>query len=411
MLIYPSSFPILNRFLTKQFKDFQTMTDFQNYFSQNIDFLHLLLIKMNPLLLKKITEKENEINEIIQTDNYEKLRLKFIDNTLNPNYSDEKKISLIEKSAFFNSKKCLKFLLEENASIDRRMIEANEEFYQIGLMEYGALKGNKDVVNTCLERGQKLQRETLLLGLISKNNELVEWMIEEGQRRNHFDEKMKTDILGTTDNIEFNENLLKKGIDINAKDKNEWSALMRACLNGNVEVVFELLERKADPNACDDSGGSTMMFACVSGYVEIVRELIKRGADVNTKSENGSTALMGTIYCGHIDLTRELLERGADVNAKDHGGKTALHVAIGFNKIEVVKELIKKGADINAKDNNGETPLMEASQNGHIEIVKELINRGADINAKDSFRKTALDLARSNNHHSIVDLLTKQLHG
>ena len=43
-------------------------------------------------------------------------------------------------------------------------------------------------------------------------------MIEEGKRKEFFDETIKNGIFGNIDNIEFNEKLLKSGADINAKN-------------------------------------------------------------------------------------------------------------------------------------------------------------------------------------------------
>ena len=136
MLVNHSSHPTLNKYLTTPIPEFQT-----KYFSSNFGYASLLL-KMNPLLNDDITEEEKEINSIIQEDNFEQLKLKFINHLLDPNHNDSKEISLIEKCVFFNSKHCLNYLLEENVSIERHTIIANYEVYEIGLMEYGSLKGN-----------------------------------------------------------------------------------------------------------------------------------------------------------------------------------------------------------------------------------------------------------------------------
>ena len=212
MLVNHSSHPTLNKYLTTPIPEFQS-----KYFSSNFGYASLLL-KMNPLLNDDITEEEKEINSIIQEDNFEQLKLKFINHLLDPNHNDSKEISLIEKCVFFNSKHCLNYLLEENVSIERHTIEIDYKDNEIGLMEYGSLKGNRDIINICLEKGQKIQEITLIVGLIAHHNELVEWMIEEGKRRNHFNETIEIQILGLTNNIEFNEKLLRSGIDVNAKN-------------------------------------------------------------------------------------------------------------------------------------------------------------------------------------------------
>lgn len=54
------------------------------------------------------------------------------------------------------------------------------------------LSENRNVINFCLEKGQKIQPLTLALGLIGHHNDLVDWMIEEGKQKNHFDEAIET---------------------------------------------------------------------------------------------------------------------------------------------------------------------------------------------------------------------------
>jgi len=94
--------------------------------------------------------------------------------------------------------------------------------------------------------------DTILFGLIGHQNELVEWLIEEGKNKNYFDETIETEILGSTDNIEYNEKILEKGINVNSSDNKGKTPLMNACFFGNIEVVRELLERGAEINAKDD---------------------------------------------------------------------------------------------------------------------------------------------------------------
>ena len=228
ILINPSSYFAFSHHLTYSIPAYQSA----NFPEFHDDFFYLL-IKMNPLLedITKGEEKfqdeeeklqDEELNLIFQKDNYEELKLKLINHLLNPNHKDGKGISLIEKCTFFDSKKCINFLLEENITIERRSVRIDDKDYEIGLMEYGALKGNKDIINICLEKGQIIQPITLELGLIGHHNEIVEWMIEEGKRKEFFDETIKNGIFGNIDNIEFNEKLLKSGADLNAKDSSNY---------------------------------------------------------------------------------------------------------------------------------------------------------------------------------------------
>jgi ankyrin repeat protein len=43
--------------------------------------------------------------------------------------------------------------------------------------------------------------------------------------------------------------LIQNGADVNAKDEDRWTALMRAAGNGHMDVVCFLIEHSADINA------------------------------------------------------------------------------------------------------------------------------------------------------------------
>lgn len=81
-------------------------------------------------------------------------------------------------------------------------------------MEYEAFKENIEIIKFCLEKDQKIQEITLILGLIGHHNEMVELLIEEGKQKGFFDETIEANILGFTDNIEYNEKIIKKGVNL-----------------------------------------------------------------------------------------------------------------------------------------------------------------------------------------------------
>jgi len=147
---------------------------------------------------------------------------------------------------------------------------------------------------------------------------------------------------------------LRKGADVNAKDKSGFTALMGA--------VFPEVERA--------------LFSEVQ--IELVRLLLENGADVNAKTKDGRTALMrACTYNNEVEVTKVLLENGADINEKDERGKTALMQAVFFvNNQAVVRLLLENGADVNAKDKYGQTALLMASRRPY-QFREILIKYGA----------------------------------
>ena len=104
---------------------------------------------------------------------------------------------------------------------------------------------------------------------------------------------------------------VNKGVDLEARDKNGWTALMVAAAN--------------NPNP------------------EVITTLFRAGAKVNARGNDGDTALM---HAANINQNPEvittLLQAGADVKAKDSGGRTALDYAKGneaLNGTDALRQL------------------------------------------------------------------------
>uniref|UniRef100_A0A6C0J433 Uncharacterized protein n=1 Tax=viral metagenome TaxID=1070528 RepID=A0A6C0J433_9ZZZZ len=200
----------------------------------------------------------------------------------------------------------------------------------------------------------------------------------------------------------------KGGDNVNAKDANGSTALIRASWVGDTKIVAMLLEKGADVNAKDAKGSTALMKASLYGETEIVRMLMEKGADVNAKDNNRSTALMKATLHRHTEIVRMLLEKGADVNVKTGYGSTALVLASWDGNTEIVRMLLENGADVNAKDADGSTALIKASWDGHTEIVRMLLENGADVNAKDADGSTALIKASLNGHTKVVSMLLEK---
>jgi len=166
--------------------------------------------------------------------------------------------------------------------------------------------------------------------------------------------------------------LIKKGADVNAKDKYDFTPLHEA-------IEYQSFIEGED--------------VIIAKIAKIVKILISHGANVNAKDKNDSTPLNIAIKEGYVKIVKILISHGVNVNAKNRHGYTPLHIAAGSECPEVVRLLINAGADVNAEINikeeksgryirKGYTPLHIAAGSRCPEIVKLLINSGADVNAK-----------------------------
>ncbi len=155
-------------------------------------------------------------------------------------------------------------------------------------------------------------------------------------------EEATKELAGLKENISLAKvkDLLEKGADVNARDKDGYTALMRACANGHTDTARLLIEKGADVKAKSEDGKTALMAACANGHTDTAQLLIEKGADVKAKSEYGDTALMWACVNGHADVAQLLIEKGADVKARNKGGYTALMLACkkGYADVEQLLE-------------------------------------------------------------------------
>ena len=200
--------------------------------------------------------------------------------------------------------------------------------------------------------------------------------------------------------------LLKKGLDVNARDDQDGrTILMHAVWFGQLDVMRILIDKGADINAKNKKGVTALILATDKGNAELVRFLLDNGADVNAKDSLGYTALIKAAGRGLENIMSILLSKGADVNAATHDGYAALSYAAGSGHTDIVKTLIDNGADVNAKSSIGYTALMSAATSGRVDVVKVLADKGADVSAKSSSGDTALSRASKYGHPDVANLL------
>src|SRR5215210_7122450 len=80
--------------------------------------------------------------------------------------------------------------------------------------------------------------------------------------------------------------------------------LMLAAFRGNTVAVINLLERGADVNARDRDGDTALMFAAYKGHALVVALLLQYGANVYARARNGWTAKKAA----HSGLHQQLAE-------------------------------------------------------------------------------------------------------
>ena len=123
--------------------------------------------------------------------------------------------------------------------------------------------------------------------------------------------------------------------------------LFEAIKRNDLKTVQSLIEKGADVNihlkAVRENTtyilATPLMKASIDGHIEIAQLLIEKGADINAINDHGETPLMCAAWSGHVNVVKLLLENGADPNMKTKDGETALSAARKKGHARVVELL------------------------------------------------------------------------
>lgn len=107
---------------------------------------------------------------------------------------------------------------------------------------------------------------------------------------------------------------------IESRDLDGNTPLVRVGFLGNLELANELLERGADVNAKNDIGYTALHFAAQEGHAAVAKLLLAKGAEVDALDVNGNTPLSNAVYNEKLDLVRLLLDAGADADLQNEHG-------------------------------------------------------------------------------------------
>jgi ankyrin repeat protein len=106
-----------------------------------------------------------------------------------------------------------------------------------------------------------------------------------------------------------------------------------AIKRGDVQIVHDLLRRGIDADARDRYGQTALMLAAHAGHRDVVETLIAYGADLNITAKFGLSALMLALIAGHAEVAHLLAKAGADLSLRGTGApgfddKTAYDLAL-----------------------------------------------------------------------------------
>uniref|UniRef100_A0A669B5D7 Poly [ADP-ribose] polymerase n=1 Tax=Oreochromis niloticus TaxID=8128 RepID=A0A669B5D7_ORENI len=225
--------------------------------------------------------------------------------------------------------------------------------------------------------------------------------------------------------------LLRKGANINEKNKDFMTPLHVAAERAHNDILEVLQKHGAKVNAVDTLGQTALHRAALAGHIQTCKLLLSYGADPSIVSLQGFTAAqMGNEAVQQI-LNENVPTRNSDVDyrfleAAKAGdldtvqvssltlrritvikclfGLVPLHNACSYGHYEVAELLVRHGASVNVADLWKFTPLHEAAAKGKYEICKLLLKHGADPSKKNRDGNMPLDMVKDGDT-DIQDLL------
>ncbi len=186
-------------------------------------------------------------------------------------------------------------------------------------------------------------------------------------------------------------------------------SFVEAAGEGDYDTVFNMVKNGVDVNAKNSKGQTALMRAVYNRQQDIVRLLLTHKADPEIRTPDGNSVLVNAARVGDRGIVELLLDAGVDINEQDAdpAGVTAINIAAYRENVQVFNLLLERGADYSIPSANGFTPLLSAVKSGNLPIARKLLAKGADLEHKNNSGQTALKIAQLNKHPAMIGLLER----
>lgn len=209
-------------------------------------------------------------------------------------------------------------------------------------------------------------------------------------------------------------------------DREEYSTLTLACVNGNLTIVKILLTKYSLENNNSDEYATEEDLSQIKEALWVVmgqnNPNLKHIAlalyeKINDPKNARFPLLNIVVHFDDFDHTKALLEAGANPNELDIRNVSPLYKAVEKENIEIAQLLLEKKADPNHSfwhyygiyedEKFEDCPLHCAVRKGNIKLVELLLNYGADINKILSGRNV-FDIASDEDNELMMHFLQKR---
>ncbi|KAM9360086.1 uncharacterized protein ankdd1b [Symphorus nematophorus] len=198
---------------------------------------------------------------------------------------------------------------------------------------------------------------------------------------------------------------LGKGLNANAKNVHNRTALHYAVAGKNKEAVQLLLQRRVKVDQKDKYGVAPIHLAAWFGSLEILKLLVQAGAEQKVENEEG----LNIMHCAAVNNHTEIVEyivndlQMKELDKDDESGHRAFALAAEHGCVDMLEMLIDPYNMATMKPNKrGDTPLHLAARNDHLDAVQLLLQSFDTRDEVNMDGETALYQAVDNGQEGCV---------
>ncbi|XP_057687251.1 ankyrin repeat and death domain-containing protein 1A [Corythoichthys intestinalis] len=204
--------------------------------------------------------------------------------------------------------------------------------------------------------------------------------------------------------------ILGRGLNANAKNAHNRTALHYAVAGKNKEAVELLLRRRVQVDQRDKFGVAPIHLAAWFGSLEILKLLVRAGAEQKVENEEG----LNILHCAAINNHTEIVDyivndlQMKELDKDDESGHCAFAMAAEHGCVQMLEMLMEPcyNMDTMKPNKKGDTPLHLAAKNGHLDTVQLLLQCFDIRDEVNTEGETALYQAAENaQEHCVLALL------